>query len=110
MRLSRIRDYLRPIWRRLLLVHLAFTLLAFAVLTPLFGLLLRGLLAVKGEEDGLTVDDVQSVIETAVVEGPENPDGGWPATIASFRSASFPRILKAGRSICSARPSRQASR
>ncbi len=48
MRLSRIRDYLRPIWRRLLVVHLAFTLLAFAVLTPLFGLLLRGLLALSG--------------------------------------------------------------
>ena len=48
MRLSRIRDYLGPIWRRLLTVHVAFTLLAFAAITPLFGLLLRGLLALSG--------------------------------------------------------------
>ena len=48
MQLFRIRDYLRPIWRRLLTVHVAFTLLAFAAITPLFGLLLRGLLALSG--------------------------------------------------------------
>ena len=48
MRLSRIREYLGPIWRRLLAVHVAFTVLAFAVITPLFGLLLRGLLALSG--------------------------------------------------------------
>lgn len=45
---SHIAGQLRTIWRPVLLVHLLFTLLGVTVLTPLFGLLLQGLLALSG--------------------------------------------------------------
>ena len=45
---ARLLRQLHSYWRPILLVHVIFTLLGFAILTPLFGLLLQGTLAMSG--------------------------------------------------------------
>ena len=48
MKLAGLAGQLRANWRPILAVHLFFTLLGVAVLTPLFGLLVRGVLSLSG--------------------------------------------------------------
>lgn len=48
MEISLLLKQIRSNWLTLLQVHLVFTLLGFVLLTPLFGLLLKGLLALSG--------------------------------------------------------------
>ena len=50
MGVSLLFSRIRSNWRTLLFIHLLFTLLGIALLTPLFGLLFRGLLAMSGFE------------------------------------------------------------
>lgn len=50
MGVSLLFSRIRANWRTLLFIHLLFTLLGITLLTPLFGLLFRGLLAMSGFE------------------------------------------------------------
>lgn len=50
MKIATLFTQLRANWRSIAIVHLMFTLLGIAVLTPLFGLLLQGTLALTGAE------------------------------------------------------------
>ena len=48
MNLSSLYQQLRANWRALLVVHIVFALMGMAILAPLFGLLLQGLVAMSG--------------------------------------------------------------
>jgi len=57
MHLQTLFAQLRANWRNIAILHLMFTLLGIAVLTPLFGLLLQGALALTGS-DALVDQDI----------------------------------------------------